>query len=100
MMIIYEVNIDVEQDRFDEYLAWLLPHTEAMRAQIQGLTQIICTRRECEEKGWSGLTVLYFVDTKEALDEYLTHRAAAMRQDAVTRFGSSMRATRRFLHVL
>lgn len=114
-MIIYEVNIDVPSDMFDAYIAWLRPHMAEMQRLIRGLVAMrITTRPPFTEPTppangsdasatvvWRGITALYEIETCEALDEYVATHAAAMRQDAMDKFGAErIRANRRVLEVM
>jgi hypothetical protein len=56
---------------------------------------------ESRPSPWTGFTVSYLVDSKEHLDDYIANRSAAMRQEAIDRFGTSrFRAFRRIMAVV
>jgi hypothetical protein len=120
-MIIYEVNIDLHPSIAAEYKAFLKEHCRAMFAAIDGVrTATVCQREvtvpcpadyhEASDDGgegatrpadWVGLTVSYTIATRAALDDYFAHRAGAMRDEAVQRFGTTkFRAQRRIMEVL
>ena len=114
MAVVYEVNIDVHPALFPRYLAWLRPHAAAMHGQIHGLLDARIAQRgdvpapadyrpaageAAAPATWKGLTAAYLCPSQAALDDYLTHRAAANRGDALKVFGSfdQLRFQRRVL---
>ncbi|CUE72052.1 Hypothetical protein, putative [Bodo saltans] len=89
--VVYEVNIDVDPTIADAYLAWLQHHIVQMHTQIEGITSVSLCKRPKGVDGaganWVGFTAYYHISTRAALDDYLEHRAAAMRQDGLNTFG-------------
>lgn len=103
--VVYEVNIDVDPSISGKYVSWLKHHIELMRSQIEGLTEVTLCQRAPQVDGgkdnWLGFTVSYYISTRAALEDYLEHRAAAMRQDALDTFGQGkFVASRRIMNVL
>ena len=99
--VVYEVNIDVHPKIYEPYMAWLRPHIRQMYENIEGLHDCRLSHRERvppladfkghdgddTEQTWFSLTASYYIiKGKPALDDYLTHRAAAMRGDAEKHF--------------
>lgn len=103
--VVYEVNIDVDPTIADAYLAWLQHHIEEMHTQIEGLASVTLCRRPKQIDGagedWVGFTSSYTIITRAALDDYIQHRAAAMRQDGYAKFGEGkFVASRRIMDVV
>jgi quinol monooxygenase YgiN len=97
--IVYEVNVDVEAARADEFEAWLHPHVDEM-LKFDGFDRATVHARESLDEGSGerhGFTVHYAVRDRQALDAYFRDHAAAMRGDGATRFGDSFRAWRNIL---
>lgn len=100
--LVYEVNVDVHPDRASDYEAFIRPHVRDMYVALQGITQVTVAKRDmpCADNGWTGYTVTYHVRRREDLDDYLTHRAPALRQPMVLQFGDQARASRRVMAVV
>lgn len=99
-MLIYEVNVEVREDRATEYRAWLEEHIPAV-VRAGGFTKAtLFEPREPASPGYRALTTHYEIETDEALDRYIREHAPALRNDATKRFGDSFRATRRVLRSL
>lgn len=95
-MVIYEVNLTVNNDIFQEYYHWLVPHVE-MILQFRGFKKARISKEKIAEDNISTtkLTVQYTLDTEENLDAYLKNHSPAMREDGIKRFGDKFSATRR-----
>jgi hypothetical protein len=120
-MIVYEVNVDLHPSIAEDYLEWLRHHARQMYEMIEGLQTVTISVRDDappspadyeEDDGgdggegaskpgpWVGVTSSYLIRTREALADYLAHRAGTMRADAVQRFGTrNFRAHRRIMEV-
>lgn len=96
-MIIYEVNIDIDPSIEKEYIHWLKSHIDQI-LKIDGFSKAEVYQREAENQK-KGITVHYYLETKEKLDDYLTHFAPKLRQEALDKFGSQFSASRRILSV-
>ena len=97
-MIVYEVNIDVREDVFDAYRAWLSPHVAEIRALPGFIGAEIFERRDPPPApGVRALTVWYRVADEAALQRYFTEHAPRLREDGLRRFGDAASATRRVL---
>ncbi len=99
-MIIYEVNLAVDEDIANAFEPWLRDHVEEMlrfdgfaNAEILKQGPEDMTEAEPEKEYW---TVLYRVQDRSALDNYLTEHALRMRQEGLTRF-PGLKAWRRIL---
>ncbi|MEC9072583.1 MAG: DUF4286 family protein [Myxococcota bacterium] len=101
-MIVYEVNLRVDEALVEEYLAWLRPHIEEMLAFPGFLGAQLWTRR-AEDEGDAPddtrrFTVHYQIATREDLEAYFQGPAQRMRGDGLKRFTGRFSATRRVLH--
>lgn len=95
-MVIYEVSLEVDADIMAVWLSWLDGHVTAMLA----LPGFVDAQRErllepAPPPGRVGFIVRYRLHDLAALEAYLQHHAAAMRADAVGRFGDRFSAARR-----
>ena len=97
-MILYEVNIEVRDDTYDAYRAWLAIHVDEMLA-LPGFVaaEILEGRDPPPPDGLRTLTVHYRLIHQAALDRYFAEDAARMREAGLRRFGDAFTATRRVL---
>ena len=93
-MIIYEVNLNIEENIFNDYLDWLKTHIKEMLS-FDGFQSARLFRHAEEE---NQLVVHYEVTSKEDLNNYFENHAARMREDGINRFGNQFTATRRILN--
>lgn len=103
-MLIYEVNVTVDEDIAAAYAGWLSDHIQKVMT-IKGFSGAQWFFRVPGEEGLTGenkkhWTVHYMVESKESLDDYLATQAAALRQEAIDRFGGKFTVERRILHLL
>ncbi len=104
-MILYEVNLEVDPEIAPAFEAWLAEHARAV-CQAPGFERADIHRvellgHEPADDEPVRLTVWYRLQTRAALEHYLTdpgpHGASAMRADGLARFPGRFRATRRVL---
>lgn len=102
-MIIYEVNLEVEESIKFKYAGWLPAHIEKMM-KIPGFTNAYWFSRQNEIEGkpqdktlW---TLHYVVKDEAALKDYFNNQAKAMRQETIDLFGNAFKAERRILYPL
>ena len=95
-MVIYEVNLSVDNDIAEEVAAWLPGHIREILA-LDGFTGASWYYREPDgdRQRW---TVHYRLDTYQHLQDYFDHHAARLRQDGLDRFGGRFEADRRVLY--
>jgi hypothetical protein len=103
-MLIYEVNLEVEDDAAAAYAGWLADHIQKMLT-FKGFTSAQWFFRLPEEEGREATskklwTVQYMVESTESLEEYFQQHAEATRKEAEDRFGGKFKAERRVLHLL
>ena len=100
-MILYEVNLQVDREIEDDYLAWLRPHIEEMLT-FAGFIDAHLWTRAAEDEGevpdqTARFTIHYQVTDREHLDAYFQGPAQRMRDDGLLRFEGQFTASRRIL---
>jgi antibiotic biosynthesis monooxygenase (ABM) superfamily enzyme len=93
-MIRYEVNLELDPEIKEEYLAWLKPHIDQMLT-FKGFENAILF--ENTEKA-NCFSVQYDVATMDDMNDYLTNHAAEMRNDAISKFADKFKASRRIMN--
>jgi len=96
-MIIYEINLTIENEIFDDYYNWLIEHVKQM-LQFDGFNSCeIAKDNFIGEPQYTKMIVRYMLDSEENLNHYLTNFASKMREEGIHRFGNQFTATRRVL---
>lgn len=104
-MLIYEVNLTVDEDIATEYSTWLREHIRKM-LKLDGFEAAAWYVRgddvndlpeDDAPAGPRHWTVHYQVESREHLQNYVDTEAARMRQDGQDRFGGQFSAERRVL---
>lgn len=98
-MIIYEVNIAIEQNCFDGFMQWLIPHIQEMLT-IDGFEKARLCQMCPESDLKPSLQVQYTLSSQAALDQYFEHQAPMMRQQATSRFADKIKVSRNQYTVL
>ena len=94
-MIVYEVNLDVDEDVFAAFRAWLDEHVRHMLALPGFVSAEILERTDPPPPaGRRSLCTIYLLTDAEALERYLREDAAHMRADGLQRFPDKFSATR------
>lgn len=98
-MWIYEVTSEVPRAMGGQFLAWIPSHAREVCACPGFLEAQI---HEVETDGESGrvFVVRYVLDSREALDVYLSTYAPDLRADAHRTFGEHLRASRRVMRLV
>lgn len=94
--IIYEVTLTLPAPLAAEYDDWLAGHIAEM-LRMPGFIDADLSRAAGADAGEVTRVVRYRVSDREALADYLDHRAAAMRAAGIARFGERVSASRRVL---
>lgn len=98
-MVVYEVNLDISDEIFDQFIIWLNNHVKAMM-QFKGFKEAKILQEICETKNYKKITCSYLLDSQESLDDYFMHHAPSMRQDGINQFGDKFSAVRRIFDVI
>ncbi|HAU0227379.1 TPA: DUF4286 family protein [Legionella pneumophila] len=100
-MVIYEVNLSIDNEIFKDYKTWLNEHIQEM-LQFDGFVNATILRQAMDAgkpDNQTHLTVQYQVESNEDLQTYFTEHAPKMRGDGVKRFEGRFSATRRTFEV-
>lgn len=103
-MLIYEVNLEVDDDINFKMAGWLPNHIEEM-LKLKGFQSAhwYFRRPEDEDSSVDGKTlwsIHYLVENRESLDEYFEKHAEKMRKEGKEKFGEKFSASRRVLNLL
>ena len=102
-MIVYEVNLLVDEGVAVEFEDWLGPHIAEVLALDGFLRADWLRQADIDKPGEPGArswTVLYWLQDMAALAAYLERDAERMRADGRARFGERFSATRRVHEVV
>lgn len=96
-MLMYEVNIAVNNKIIQEYKIWLDKHVAEM-LKIDGFcsAEII---NNSEDKNITHLTVKYQIESQEKLDDYFKYKAKLMRQESLDKYGDYVHITRKIFNI-
>jgi hypothetical protein len=96
-MVIYEVNLKIQNNIFQAYYEWLLSHIKQL-LNLPGFVRAEMGLIENEEEdNQNHLRISYYIDSYENLNQYLTHFAQNMREAAIQQFGNQFSASRRII---
>lgn len=95
-MLIYEVNLQVDNSAAEEMAVWMKEHIREM-LRFSGFERAAWYQRN-PDSGRQQWTVQYHVATRRDLDAYFEQHADRMRQDGLDRFGGRFTADRRILY--
>lgn len=96
-MVIYEVNLNIRNEIYPDYSAWLFEHVKHILQYTGFIKAEIGTIESKIEEGETKLRVSYLIDSYHDLENYLTHHAPKMRLDGIEKFGSQFSAHRRII---
>lgn len=94
-MILYEVNIQIDEDVYNDYITWLELHIQKI-LRLPGFNKALLLN---DMQNKSNVTVQYYLNSAEALDNYLLNNAEQMRADGLLKFSNKFTVTRRFLKI-
>lgn len=94
-MIVYEVNVTLEEEIREHYLLWLEEHIKSMLKFSGFLSASLLYDMDCPLK----VTVVYRIKNENALKIYMASAAPTMRRQAVDRFGDRFSITRRVFRI-
>lgn len=98
-MVIYEVNLLIDENIYSQFELWLKEHASEM-LQFPGFINAHILKPENEDtENQKKLTVQYQLDNKNSLTNYFNQFAAKMREDGLKRFKDKFSAERRIYEV-
>ncbi|MCL9685718.1 DUF4286 family protein [Legionella maioricensis] len=98
-MVIYEVNLLIEEEVYNQFQSWLKEHAREM-LQFPGFIHAHILKPENEDiHTQKKLTVQYQVDNKSSLTNYFNQYAAKMREEGLKHFKDKFSAVRRIYEV-
>ncbi len=103
-MILYEVNLEVDNDINHKVAGWLPEHIDKL-LHIDGFKSAYWFFREPADEGREDTnitlwTIQYVLNDRKALDDYFNNQAEQLRAEAIEKFGDKMKASRRILNLL
>jgi hypothetical protein len=96
-MVIYEINLSINNEVFQEFYEWLFPHVQQILAYTGFIKAEIGMIENQDEDNKNHLRISYTIDSYDNLQNYLTHHAPQLRADALNQFGDKFNATRRVI---
>ncbi len=95
-MVIYEVNLSIDQDIYKDYKHWLDAHIQEMLT-FPGFFNATVMHQSMKDDSdrQKHLTVQYQLESAEDLQNYFSEHAPKMRGDGMKRFAGRFSATRR-----
>ena len=98
-MVIYEVNLTIDEDIYSQFQLWLKEHAKEM-LQLPGFMNACILKPENEGSvGKEKLTVQYQLENRESLNVYFNQFAAKMREEGLSKFKDKFSAERRIFEV-
>jgi|SRR5215470_3236553 len=103
-MLIYEVNLEVEEEINYKVAGWLTEHIQQM-LEFKGFkaAQWFFRQPEDEERQSANKTlwtIHYLVEDRPSLNDYFREHAERKRQEAIDKFGDKLSVSRRVLNLL
>lgn len=96
-MLIYEVNLSINNDVFPDFYEWLLPHTEEVLSHKGFKRAEIGIIENQEDDNKNHLRLNFTIDSPENLQDYLTNHAPRLRTEVDNKFDNKITATRRII---
>jgi uncharacterized NAD(P)/FAD-binding protein YdhS len=95
MMVIYEVNLLVNESIYADFQIWLQQHVREMLQHPGFIRAYIFNEEQHDGDEKQKLTIQYQLMSRRDLDHYFEAYASNMLEEGVKRFGNSYSATRR-----
>jgi len=101
-VIIYEVNVALLAELYDEYITWLYPHIKEMLRFEGFLKANVLKAFELDEVGATHrhITIQYWLQDKCALNHYLQNHAPSMRKVGIDTWTDTLSISRRYLELI
>lgn len=99
-MILYEVNLKIDQDVYAKFLPWLEEHVTEMLT-FKGFIEakFLKLNDSGKDDGTTHLTVVYTLESMSDLQHYLDNNSQHMREDGLNKFPGKFTATRRVFSI-
>ena len=98
-MIIYEVNLSIDEDIYPQFQLWLKKHATEM-LQFPGFIKASILKREKDKIfQQEELTVQYQLENRADLQRYFVEFALGMREEGIKLFNNKFSAERRIFEV-
>lgn len=98
-MIIYEVNLTLDADIYQDYLNWLKPHMKKMLTFNGFLNAELIENKESNGQKYY-VSARYYIDNQSALEDYFNHYAKDMRQEGMDLFKNKFSASRNIYNII
>ena len=98
-MVIYEVNLKINNCIATKFKVWLHAHVSEM-LEIDGFIKAEILKDNDSSDNFILLTVHYTVENYDKLEAYFLNQATQMREDGINRFGNKFTATRRIFEIV
>jgi len=95
-MIIYEVNLSISPNVYDEFIIWLDTHIDKMLS-FKGFYSCKTYIVKSTEKDLKKICLHYYIRNKLLLNDYLINHSSTMRKEGCIKFKDNFLATRRIL---
>ena len=94
-MIIYEIDIEIDNDIYKKYIQWLKKHIKLMLTFDGFLNANIYYYKKDTLK--KNILVHYYVFNINQLNDYINNKSYKIRSDGIEKFNSSIKIKRRIL---
>ena len=98
-MVIYEVNITINNEIYSEYYNWLVEHAKEMLTIEGFISAEILEQTDGDAKDKTVFTTLYKLNSMEDVQNYLQNHASRMRDLGMNAFPNQFTANRRVFAV-
>ncbi len=103
-MLIYEVNLEVDEEVKFSVAGWLTEHIQKM-LDFKGFKVAYWFFRQPEDEGLDATTktlwtIQYVVESRASVDDFISHSAEGIRKEMTEKFGDKYKYSRRVLHLL
>ena len=97
-MIKYEVNLEIDQNIYEEFREWLRNHIQEI-LNLDGFMNAELYEENDPKNIKRKLTVSYGLDNLKSLQDYFEQNAVLMRNKTTNKFGDKVKSTRRILEL-
>lgn len=95
-MMIYELNVQMDESSVDECGEWLCGHVNSMM-DVPGFEDAEILEQLDVHEAKAAFSVRFFVDSEEALENYLEKDAARVQSEIEKKFGGRIQISSRIL---